>query len=123
MYTVFARNLLLSSSGPSTTKILAAGSSETSVRIYGAAPYPKEKSSPTTVVESDTAHKFNATYAWELEILQLRVEVIPIYFGIYDGSHQEASYAVFCVTRNADYEGRLLHYGHFLCIYDVWLCT
>ena len=75
-YTVF--NLLLSSSGPSTTKFLAAGSSETSVCIY---------------------------------------------FRIYEGSHPEASYAVFCVRRKAGYEGRLPHCGHFLCISGVWLCA
>jgi hypothetical protein len=45
-------NLLLSSSGPSIAKILAAGSSETSVRvcIYGAAPYQEDylNSPPST---------------------------------------------------------------------------
>jgi len=35
-------NLLLSSSGPSTAKILAAGPSETAVCIYGAAPYTED---------------------------------------------------------------------------------
>ena len=36
----------------------------------------------------------------------------------------EASFAGFlCVARNAGYDVRLPHCGHFLCIFNVWLCA